>query len=236
MSNNAQSMTATFWGMPYPIHPKAGIIKELRAQLGASNREIAKRAQVPYNLINKYLDGLMKPHRDDAFDSMEEALHEIERERRIEGTLPVSYGKGLPILLIDDTIDAIDYDEKKQTGVYVIAVTLLSLKPSGKAWGRKISARGLDGLLKPGDHVAVDSRKPEPGHVVEVMVDGKPTFGILVGSGKTLRLTFTSQDFEDVPISTKDLRGVVIAKVENRPNDVRVLFEYPHGMTLTDKS
>ena len=228
-------MVATFFSMPYPIHPKAPIIRDLMSQLRVSQRELGRRSGLAYNLIGKYLDGLMKPNQDDAFDLMEKALHDIERERRTDGTLPVKFAQGLPIFLLDDKIDVEHEDAKKQTGDGVIAVTLLTLKPEGKAWGRRVKTRGLDGLLRSGDHIAADQRKAEPGHVVEVFLEGKAEFGVLAGTGKSLRLTYTTPDFPDVPITTKDLRGVVIAKLENRPNDARALIEYPHGLTISDK-
>ena len=221
--------------MPHPIHPKASEIEELRKSLGASFRELGRRTGLPYNFISKYLKGTTKPHRDDAFDVLESALHDIQRERVVAGTMPVEFGKGLPIAVIANDHDAREYDAKNPTGVYILSTVTITIKPVGKAWGRKVATRGLSGLLKPGDHAVMDSRKPEPGHVVEAMLDGQPVFGVLAGSGKNLRLRYSEMDFPEGPVESKDLRGVVIAKQENRPYDVKALIEYPHGMTIADK-
>jgi hypothetical protein len=229
-------MVATFFSMSHPIHPKAGVIRELKAALRASNRTIAKKAGVPYNYINRYLDGLMKPQDDTAFDRMEHALHEIEREMKIAGTLPVGYGAGLKVDVLKPEIDVISNGVETDTGISNLDLNLFSIKPKGKPWGRKATSLALTGLIERGDVIVIDSRKADPGHVVEAYISGEPIFGILAGSGRTLRLRFTATDFEDLPIEEKDLRGVVIARKRTMDNDVVSQTEYPHGMTLNDKS
>jgi hypothetical protein len=228
-------MHCNFFPMQHPIHPKAKVIRELMKETDTSLRILGEKTGLAYNLINPYLKGLRKPHREDAFEVMERVLHEIQREKVIDGTLDVIPGKGIRVPIIEYDVDVNVESALKQVETNDLSVSILITKPVGKPWGRAVVTRALEGLLKPGDVAIMDQRAAEPGQVVEVFMDGRASFGILAGAGRSLRLTFTSPDFPDVPIVSTDIRGVVVAKRESRPNDAKALVEYPHGMTISDK-
>jgi len=101
---------------------------------------------------------------------------------------------------------------------------------SHERWGRVVSGLSMEPALLPWDFAIFEARQWEVGHVVHAFNAGDDTVKQVRRKGEVVELCPLNPDFECIPSSGWNIKGVCVAVVRKESDGAIVLREYADGL------
>lgn len=206
---------------------RARAIEAMLSKQGRSIKWLAEQIGESRQKVHAWLRGDYAPRDPAVWDRMRAALQAGSAGRPDKTSAVDAYRAGTRWVPVYAGLSAGPPDSHHGD---VEWIELMDWGTHFERWGRKIDGFSMEPLLRAGDVVVFEDRRPEHSHVVHAYKSGDDTCKVLWGRGPSAELRPVNPDYDALAIEGWNVKGVAIMVVRRGPDDERITIEYPYGL------